>query len=70
MNINYNIFIPNTQIVNHKSANCRSEGVSKYLQVETKKQAKLGPFDETPFENMHFSPLMARDKPDGGQSYC
>ena len=25
----------------------------------------LGPFNQKPFETMHFSPLMARDKPDG-----
>ena len=66
MNINYNKFIPNTHIVNLKSANCRPEGVTKYFQVETSKQVMLGPFDEQPFETMHFSPLMARDKPDEG----
>ena len=44
MNIDYNKFIPNTHIVN-QSANCRPEGVNKYLQVETNKQAMLGPFN-------------------------
>ena len=66
MNIDYNKFTPNTQIINHKSASCRPDGVDKYFQTETSKQAMLGPFDEQPFETMHFSPLMARDKPDGG----
>ena len=49
MNIDYNKFIPNTHIVNHKSANCRSEGVNKYFQVETNKKAMPGPFDQNPF---------------------
>ena len=66
MNIDYNTFVPNTHIVNHKSAICRPEGVNKYFQIETSKQAMLGPFDKQPFDAMHFSPLMARDKPDGG----
>ena len=66
MNIDYNKFKPNTHIINHKSASCRPDGVSKYFRIETSKQAMLGPFDEQPFETMHFSPLMARDKPDGG----
>ena len=66
MNIDYNKFIPNTHIVNHKSASCSPEGVNKYFRVETSKQVMLGPFDGQHFENMHFSPLMARDKPDGG----
>ena len=66
MNIDYKKFIPNTHIVNHKSASCRPKGADKYFQVETSKQAMLGPFNEQPFENMHFSPLMSRDKPDGG----
>ena len=66
MNIDYDKFVPNKIIVNHKSANCRPEGVNKYFQVETSKHAMLGPFNEQPFETMHFSPLMAHDKPDGG----
>ena len=66
MNIDYNTFVPNTHIVNHKSAICRPEGVNKYFQIKTSKQAMLGPFDKQPFDAMHFSPLMARDKPDGG----
>ena len=66
MNINYNKFTPNTHIANHKSANYRPQGVTQYFQVETSKQAMLGPFKEQPFETMHFSPLMGRDKPDGG----
>ena len=26
----------------------------------------VGPLEEVPFEKLHVSPLMARDKPDGG----
>ena len=66
MNIDYSKFKANTHIVNHKSANCRPEGVNKYFQVETSKQAMLSLFNEQPFETMHFSPLMAHDKLDGG----
>ena len=40
--------------------------MNKYFQIETSKQAMLGPFDKQPFNAMHFLPLMARDKPDGG----
>ena len=36
-----------------------------YFEVETSKNAILGPFNKNPFDEMHFSPLMARDKPDG-----
>ena len=43
--------------------------MDKYFKVETSKNAILGPFDENPFDQMHFSPLMARDKPDGNVSY-
>ena len=39
--------------------------ISRYFQVETSKYAILGPFENNPFDKMHFSPLMPRDKPDG-----
>ena len=58
--INYTKFCYNTNVSNHFSAMCRDEGVNRYFKVETSKNAILGPFDK-----MHFSPLMARDKPDG-----
>ena len=56
----------NTHIVNHKSALQRKYGVCKYFATEVNKKAMLGPFEEKPFEKIHYSPLMARDKPDGG----
>ena len=52
----YDKFVPNKYIVNHKSANCRPEGVNKYFQVETSKQAMLGPFNEQPFQKLCISP--------------
>ena len=54
MNIDYKKFMPNTQIVNQKSAISRLDGVSKYFQVKTKNQAILGPFDQQPFKTMLF----------------
>ena len=63
--IDYGKFSYNTNVSNHFSAMCREKGVDKYFQIETSKNAILGPFDNKPFEEMHFSPLMARDKPDG-----
>ena len=59
-------FQHNTHIVNHKSALQRKHGVCKYIATEVNKKAMLGPFEEKPFEKIHYSPLMARDKPDGG----
>ena len=59
-------FQHNTHIVNHKSALQRKHGVCKYFATEVNKKAMLGPFEEKPFEKIHYSPLMARDKPDGG----
>ena len=38
----------------------------KYFATEVQKEAMTGPFDIKPFAKTHFSPLMARDKPDGG----
>ena len=63
--IDYNKCKYITDISNHFSAMCRDKGVDKYFQVETSKYAILGPFDNNPFDEMHFSPLMPRDKPDG-----
>ena len=40
--------------------------VEKYFNTEVSKKAMFGPYHINPFEKMHFSPLMARPKPDGG----
>ena len=50
---------------NHLSALQKPEGVNKYFQVEVEKHAIFGPFQKPPFEQIHYSPLMARNKPDG-----
>ena len=58
LKLDFNLFQYNETVDNHKSA----------LQnlTEVQKEAMAGPFDIQPFTKTHFSPLMARDKPDGG----
>ena len=51
---------------NHTSALLRPQGVDKYFKVEREKNSIYGPFKDSPFDQTHYSPLMARDKPDGG----
>ena len=36
-----------------------------YSNTKVNKKATFGPFKQSPFKNIHFSSLMARDKPDG-----
>ena len=36
------------------------------MEVEVSKRAMFGPINQSPFLKTHLSPLMARDKPDGG----
>ena len=66
INVDFNIFQCNTQVVNHSSAWQRKQGVHKYFTTEVSKKAMLGPFENFPFDKVHYLPLMARDKPDGG----
>ena len=66
LGVDYSIFNFKNFDKNHLSAIQRPEGVAKYFKVEVEKQAMFGPFDKPPFKNIHYSPLMARDKPDGG----
>ena len=66
MGVDYSIFKFQKFAENHKSACQRSEGVSRYFKTEVDKKAMFGPFTKSPFENTHFPPLLARDKPDGG----
>ena len=59
-------FVPQLDVnVNHSSALAFPRDLSKYFEVETSLQAMGGPFGKSPFENLHFSPLMSRPKPDG-----
>ena len=66
VNIDWNIFTGNKQIKNHSSAFMRATGVDKYFETETNAAAMIGPLENAPFENMNYSPLLTRDKPDGG----
>ena len=66
LNLDYNLFQYNETVDNHKSALQNPSGVVKYFATEVQKEAMAGPFDIKPFSKTHFSPLMARDKPDGG----
>ena len=66
LNVDYDIFQFNMETENHASALQRPDGVNKYFNTEIEKQAMVGPIEELPFEKLRISPLMARDKPDGG----
>ena len=66
LNIDQNKFTFNTDINNHSSA-CRSPvGVDKYFATEITHKAMVGPLHASPFKRTHYSPLMTRNKPDGG----
>ena len=56
----------NLEVTNHASALCNPKGVDKYFTDEVQYNAMLGPLATTPFTKMHYSPIMARGKPDGG----
>ena len=66
LNLDYTLFQYSDNIDNHKSALDIPKGVEKYFATEVKKEAMAGPFDIKPFTKTHFSPLMARNKLDGG----
>ena len=66
INIDWDIFTGNKQIKNHSSAFMRASGVDKYFETETNAAAMIGPLENAPFENTNYSPLLTRDKPDGG----
>ena len=66
LNVDYDIFQFNIKVDHHASALHRPEGVDKYFKTEVSKQAMVGPLQEIPFKKLHVSPLMARDKLDGG----
>ena len=66
MNVNHETCKCNVNIVNHKSALARPGGVQKYFETEVKKHAMVWLLQSSPFSKIHFSPLLGRDKPDGG----
>ena len=47
---------------NHNSATQFQGDVDAYLQEELKYQAIMGPFNQSPIPNCHFSPFMTREK--------
>ena len=49
---------------NHKSATLFPSHVNTYLQEEKKFKAIYGPFNKKPFETLHCSPFITREKPD------
>ena len=65
LSIDYNLLQFNNKVVNHPSAYQYTQGVDKYFKEEVELKAMVGPIKETSFA-IHYSPLMARSKPDGG----
>ena len=48
---------------NHKSAVEFPNHVTKYIGEEQKFGAIVGPFENPPIQNLHYSPFMTRNKP-------
>ena len=65
LNVDHENFTYNENITNHTSATRNSKGVNKYFNTEVEELAMVGPMEESPFIKTHYSPIMARDKPDG-----
>jgi hypothetical protein len=55
-------FIPNSAVVNHGSALNFPSEVDNYLSEEIKLGSILGPFEDSPFPDLHCSPLMTAPK--------
>ena len=67
LSLDYKDFKYNTIVDNHPSASQFPEAVNDYLQTEIAYNAIVGPFDASPFEKLHVSPMMTRPKPDGSR---
>ena len=65
LTLDYENFSYNTDVENHPSATQFPDVVNDYLKIETAHNAIVGPFDASPFQNLHVSPMMTRPKPDG-----
>ena len=50
---------------NHSPATDHTQDVHAYLSEEKEFGAILGPFEESPIDNLHVSPFLTRDKPGG-----
>ena len=53
----------NHEIKIHKSASDHPQDIEAYLKEEIQFQAILGPYSDSPVNNIHVSPFMTRDKP-------
>ena len=51
------------EVINHKSAIECPQDVKKYIEEEKSFGAIIGPFQEPPIANLHYSPFMTRHKP-------
>ena len=51
------------EITNHSSAILNENDVKAYLNEKKQFKAIYGPFKHPPFDNMHFSPFLTREKP-------
>ena len=47
----------------HSSAKLHLDDIKAYITEEKQFKAIHGPFKECPFDNMHFSPFLTREKP-------
>ena len=65
LNVDHGNFIYNENVTNHMSAIKNPKGVNEYFSTEVEELAMVGPMDKSPFTKTHYSPIMARDKPDG-----
>ena len=66
MKVDREIFQFNSEIKNHASALVHMSSVDKYFEEERPYGATVGPVQKILFDNIHYYPLMARAKPDGG----
>ena len=66
LGVDFDIFTFSLFTKNHAFALQRPQAVDKYFQIEKKKKSIYGPFKKSHFDQTHYSPLIARDKPDGG----
>ena len=66
LNVGYKQLKPVARVTNHASALRNPEAVDKYLSDEVSHNAMVCLLKSSTFENTHYSPLMTRDKADGG----
>ena len=67
LTLDYENFSYNTNVENHPSATQFPDAVNDYLKTDISHNAIVGPFDASPFQKLHVSPMMMRPKPDGSR---